>query len=218
MDEGYIKIFRSIESWEWYTDEYVFRVWIHLLLHANWKEGRFKGKVVPRGSLITSAQHIADTLKISRITVVRALNKLKSTGEITVKTNHQHSHIFINKYEHFQDMLYTTDTTVDTTPDTTPDTQYKNSKNSKKERKKEYIERSVGTRFVPPSLEEVRNYINENFLAVDPESFVDYYEQSGWRLSGGRGAVMKDWKAACRNWHNRHTKDQKKNNREGWAF
>lgn len=52
-------------------------------------------------------------------------------------------------------------------------------------------------RFSPPTLDEVKSYIDEKRLRVDPERFVAYYESNGWRV--GRNP-MKDWKAAVRTW------------------
>lgn len=56
-------------------------------------------------------------------------------------------------------------------------------------------------RFAPPTAEEVRAYSEEQGLGLDPERFVDYYAAQGWRLSNGR--VMRDWRAAARNWARR---------------
>jgi hypothetical protein len=53
-------------------------------------------------------------------------------------------------------------------------------------------------KFIPPKVEEVREFAREHGLRVDPEAFVDHYTSNGWKV-GGRSA-MKDWKAACRNW------------------
>lgn len=50
-------------------------------------------------------------------------------------------------------------------------------------------------KFVPPSLEEVTEYIRERGSRVDPQGFLDFYASKGWM--GGR-SPMKDWKAACR--------------------
>ena len=49
-------------------------------------------------------------------------------------------------------------------------------------------------RFAPPSLEEVKNYIQEKHYSVKPESFIAHYESNGWKV--GRNP-MKSWKAAC---------------------
>lgn len=51
-------------------------------------------------------------------------------------------------------------------------------------------------RFVPPSLEEVSDYISEMGYGLDPEEFMDSNLQSGWRLKNGQ--PVKDWKARVR--------------------
>ena len=56
---GFIVIQRKIKKWEWYTDANTCLVFFHLLLSANWEEGRFLGHVVPSGSLITSFAKLA---------------------------------------------------------------------------------------------------------------------------------------------------------------
>ena len=54
------------------------------------------------------------------------------------------------------------------------------------------------SRFVPPSIQEVNEYCRNRGNTINAERFVDYYQQSGWKLSNG--VPMKDWKAAVRNW------------------
>lgn len=63
-------------------------------------------------------------------------------------------------------------------------------------------------RFVPPTIEEVEDYINEKGYRVNAHKFVDYYTSNGWRVGKN---PMKDWKAAVRNWaHNDYNKSDKK--------
>ena len=49
-----------------------------------------------------------------------------------------------------------------------------------------------------PTVEEIREYINDKGYTVDADQFFNYYESVGWRV-GGKSA-MKDWKAAVRTW------------------
>ena len=51
--------------------------------------------------------------------------------------------------------------------------------------------------FVPPTVDEVREYVNEKGYKVDPESFVAFYTAKGWMIGKNK---MKDWKAATRTW------------------
>lgn len=53
------------------------------------------------------------------------------------------------------------------------------------------------SRFVPPSVEEVKEYCESNNYGIDPEAFVDFYTAKGWKI--GKDS-MKDWKCAVRNW------------------
>lgn len=70
--------------------------------------------------------------------------------------------------------------------------------------KDEYIDREYkgASRFVKPSLQEVRDYCLERGNTVDPETFVDFYESKGWKIGN---QPMKDWKAAVRTWERSRT-------------
>ena len=54
---------------------------------------------------------------------------------------------------------------------------------------------NLGSGFVPPTVEEVAEYVRSRGSCVDPQVWVDYYAARGWMT--GR-AVMKDWRAAVR--------------------
>ena len=51
-------------------------------------------------------------------------------------------------------------------------------------------------RFVPPTVEQVAEYVKQRGSRVDPQGFIDFYEAKGWKIGK---TPMKDWKAACRN-------------------
>ena len=53
-------------------------------------------------------------------------------------------------------------------------------------------------RFVPPTLQEVKDYCSERKNNVDAERFFDYYSTNGWVQ--GKGKPIKDWKACIRTW------------------
>lgn len=53
--------------------------------------------------------------------------------------------------------------------------------------------------FVKPTIDELIDYCNQNFLNnVDPNQFIDHYESVGWKVGKN---PMKDWQASARNWH-----------------
>lgn len=67
------------------------------------------------------------------------------------------------------------------------------------ENKKESVKKKA-PRFLPPTVEEVREYCNERKNNVDAVRFVDFYASKGWMIGSNK---MKDWKAAVRTWEKR---------------
>lgn len=63
------------------------------------------------------------------------------------------------------------------------------------------------TRFVPPTVEEVAEYVRERGSKVDPQGFINYYAARGWMMGK---YPMTDWKAACRNAEHWERWDKKK--------
>jgi hypothetical protein len=55
-------------------------------------------------------------------------------------------------------------------------------------------------RFAPPSLADLKTYIDERKSVIDPQAFLDFYESKGWRVGN---QPMKDWRAAVRTWERR---------------
>ena len=101
-ETGFIKLHRSIQSWEWFSDAVTFRVFIYLLLNAQWESSRFRGHEVPKGSLVASYGSIAENLNISVQNVRTAINHLKSTGEITTKSTNKFTIISVANWEKYQ--------------------------------------------------------------------------------------------------------------------
>lgn len=109
---GYIRIDRRILEWEWYSDANTSRLFIHLLLKANWKPGRFQGIEVPVGSLVTSYNSLAAETGLSVRNIRTALSHLQSTGEVTCKCHSKYSVISIKNYTLYQLGDTVTDTQV----------------------------------------------------------------------------------------------------------
>lgn len=63
------------------------------------------------------------------------------------------------------------------------------------------------SRFIPPTVEEVRAYCQKRNNDIDPERFVAYYTANGWVQS--KGKPIRDWKACVVTWE--------KNNRQSPA-
>lgn len=100
---GFIKVARKMLTWEWYTDINVKVLFFHLLLKANWCEGRFQGYVVPRGSLVTSVDALCTETGLSIKQVRTAMAKLEKTGEVGKQTTSKFTIISITHYALYQD-------------------------------------------------------------------------------------------------------------------
>ena len=53
--------------------------------------------------------------------------------------------------------------------------------------------------FVPPTVEEVQQYVSEKRLSVDPKSFVDYFEAADWHDS--KGQKVRSWRQKLLTWN-----------------
>lgn len=91
-------------EWEWWNDLNTSRVWITILLLANWQEREWQGVVIPRGSFPTSYEKLAVASGLSVKQVRRAINNLEKTGEITRKTTNKYQIITVEKYDFYQNM------------------------------------------------------------------------------------------------------------------
>ena len=118
LDGGFIKIDRGILDWEWYSDINTTRLFIHLILKANWKDGRFQGQEIKRGSFVTSYLKLAEETELTVNQVRTSLNKLKSTGEITVKSQSKFSVITVKNYCLYQDISQSNHSQITDKPQT----------------------------------------------------------------------------------------------------
>lgn len=105
MIQGFLRISRNIVDWDWYTDANTFRVFMHLLLTANYKDCNYKGVEVKRGQVATSRMEIAKALRMSEQNVRTSLSHLKSTSEITSKSTNKLTIITLCKYDSWQDLV-----------------------------------------------------------------------------------------------------------------
>jgi TusA-related sulfurtransferase len=100
--DGWIKLHRKTLKWEWYSDANVFRVFMHLLLTASHLKRRYRGRDLPAGSVVTGRNALAEACGLSVQKVRTALDKLQSTGEITITTTAHYSIISILKWDDYQ--------------------------------------------------------------------------------------------------------------------
>lgn len=98
----FVKLHRSLLEWEWYHDLPVRVLFLHLMLEVNWKPGRFEGHDIPPGSVPTSTDKLAAKSGLTRQSVRTALDKLKSTNEITIQATKRFSIVTLANWANYQ--------------------------------------------------------------------------------------------------------------------
>lgn len=87
--EGFINLHRKILDWEWYDDNNVKIVFIHLLLTTNWTKAKWHGIEILPGQKITSIGNLANETNLSTQQVRTVLNKLEKTRRNNNQNNKQ---------------------------------------------------------------------------------------------------------------------------------
>lgn len=193
FQNGFIALYRSLLSWGWHADPATGWLFVNLLLMANWEDGEWQGMIVKRGQLVTGRKALAAQTGLSERQIRTALEHLKSTNELTIKTTNKFSLITIVNYGKFQDVQSDIDQQNDQQVDQRP------TSNRPQMNKDNKGEQGIKPhkRFTPPTVEDVTSYCRERGNAVDAQRFVDFYTASGWM----RGKTpVKDWKACVRTW------------------
>lgn len=101
-DSGHVILHRKILRWEWYSDINTCRLFIHMLLKSNWREGKFRGTTVPRGSFASSLEKLSEETGLTIRELRTAISHLKMTGELTVTTTNKYSVFTVKNYDLYQ--------------------------------------------------------------------------------------------------------------------
>ncbi len=123
MEQGWIKLHRTISQHWIFDDADLLRVWIAILLLASHKSSKllFNGTLVeiPRGSFVVSKLQWSKQLKLSRQRLDRFLKILVRDQMIVQQTNKHRTFISVVNYAKFQSNEETEGTTGTSTVDTT---------------------------------------------------------------------------------------------------
>ena len=104
MTGGFIVLDRKILDWRYQDTPTAFAIWIHILLMANWKDGYFRGEMIPRGSLATSYAHLSADIGVDPKTLRKWLDRFEEAGMIERKSTNRFTIIKVLNYSIFQDL------------------------------------------------------------------------------------------------------------------
>lgn len=200
-NEGYIKLYRRMMKWGWYTDTPTKCVFLHLLFLACYEPCYFKGVHLEPGQAVSSIRQIATDTGLTVKQVRTAINHLKETQEVAQSPYGKFSVFTINNYNDYQ--CTGTDEGKQRAQEGHSEGTLPNIKKNKEVKNTPYNPPqgdegvSVSKRFVPPTPEEVNVYCRERNNGIDGNEFCDFYTSKGWKVGKN---PMKDWKAAVRTW------------------
>ena len=100
--EGWLKLHRKFLEWEWFYIDEMVKLFIFLLLSANYEDKKWQGIEIKKGQFITGRKSLSESTKISEQTIRTCLERLKLTNEITIESTSKYSIITICKYNDYQ--------------------------------------------------------------------------------------------------------------------
>ena len=200
-NEGYIKLYRRMMKWGWYTDTPTKCVFLHLLFLACYEPCYFKGVQLEPGQAVSSIRQISTDTGLTVKQVRTAINHLKETQEVAQSPYGKFSVFTVNNYNDYQ--CTGTDKGKQRAQKGHTEGTLSNIKKNKEVKNTPYNPPQGGEgvpvpkRFVPPTPEEVNTYCRERNNGIDGSEFCDFYTSKGWKVGKN---PMKDWKAAVRTW------------------
>lgn len=198
---------------------HVREIWMYLLRKANHRNDETSG--LKRGQLITSYSEIIEDLSwfvgyrkesYKKHHCGTAMRVLTKEAMITTTKTTRGLIITICKYDHYQSPE-NYETNTETNNEQTGNKQWtstinKNDKNDKNDKKNR---EGKSTRFIPPSVEEIKNYCEERKNNISADKFFDFYQAKNWMIGKNK---MKDWRASVRTWERRNENNGKNEDRQ----
>ena len=115
---GYIRLHRKLIDWEWFGDAETLKLFLWLLLEANFRDRMFRGRLVRRGQVLTEFRTIAYKTGLSVRSVRTRIKRLISTHELTQESTRSYTLLTICKYKDYNPLSESSDTLFDTQIDT----------------------------------------------------------------------------------------------------
>jgi hypothetical protein len=202
--EGWIKLHRKFLD-HWLCDEYrpltKREAWENMLFYANYEDDKtmIKGQLIEckRGQICYSLETYAKKFNWSIGQVRQFFQLLKNDGMIKVEGMKYTTRLTICNYDEYQDKQQT-DNKLTTDCEQTDDILPTTSKEG--EESKEVKNRRKKKEFIPPTLEEVKKYFNENgYNEYTAEkmyksySVADWYDSKNNKISNWKQKAINVW-------------------------
>ena len=200
MNNGWIKLHRSLLDWEWYDDANVVRLFLHCTLRANHTEKQWRGITISRGQFYTSLDTLVAETGLSTSQLRTCFKKLESTGEVTSSSQARGRMVTVKNYDQYQqdDRLMTGSSQADDRV-VTANKNDKKEKNEKNEKKTYYTEAEG---LVIP--QDFLDKMIQTYLRINVANQIKGME--GWLLANPKKR-KKNYESFINNWLSRADKD-----------
>lgn len=175
--DGFIKLHRKILEWEWYDDENTFKLFLHLILIANHKDKKYRGKIIKKGQIMTGREKLAESTNLTVQQIRTSLKKLESTNEITIEASRKGTIITITNWSAYQgDNQQTNQQVTNNQPTSNQQvTTNKKDKKDKKDKNNNICKEDRAKEFEQHMLQFKDKCKSEQTL----KDFIDYWTESG---------------------------------------
>lgn len=199
MNDGYILIHRKIIDWQWYKDDNTMRLFIDLLLDANYEESKVGFQIIKRGQCLTSLKRMHERTGLTYQQIRTSLDKLQKSQEINKQVTNRYSIITIKNYDNYQNLNKQVTNNQQTSNNIKENKEYK--ENKKINIKEKYIKRKYG------QFENVK-LTDEEYQKLK-EKFSDYEEkiENLSNYIASKGDKYKSHYATILNWTRKDNKD-----------
>ena len=99
VEVGYLGIMRTIKDNEYYKEPLTMRLYEHLLIDANFKDGYFRGQLIKRGQTAKSIENLSLETGLTIKQVRTALDKLIKGKYIAKKGTNKYTLLSLLEYD-----------------------------------------------------------------------------------------------------------------------
>ena len=225
LENGYVKLYRSLLKWEWYDDVNTKIVFLHLLLTVSIEDSKWHGITVKRGSRVSSYPVLAKETGLSVKQLRTAISHLEATGEVARTKYPKYTVFAINNYDTFQSGAGKTAGKGQGKGrvGAGKGQQYKKVKEDKEDKESFYAAAPPSTfsytsAAAAATEEEVKAYAAEIGAGCDVGEFYRVMQANRWQY---HGEPLRDWKAFFRAWEakdkQKRESDRQSENAEAYA-
>ena len=209
MSDGYVKSYRKIKNWQWYTDVPVCHLFQHLVREVNHKDNYWRGELIKTGQIKTSINHLSVATGLTNKQIRNSLKKLNNTGEIISKGASNGTVITVVNYSNYQALQEEEGEQEGKRRANEGQTKGKRRATNKNDKNDKNDKNIYSSKFIKPKISEIEAYCQARKNSINAQAFYDYNEAKGWIVGK---TPMKDWKATVRTWENNQKNETKNGN------